>query len=157
MDIEYSIGGKEELDLIEPLWRRLRAHHVAVSPAFSEQVLSVSFESRKRELLEKSGGGHLRIDFARERRTGELTGYCVSSVTRDGKGEIDSIFVKEECRACRVGDSMMKSALAWMDGLQVKRKTLEIIAGNESVHRFYARFGFRTRTIIMEQTESAHN
>jgi diamine N-acetyltransferase len=155
MDIEYSTGGKEELDLVEPLWRRLRAHHAAVSPEFSKQLRSVSFESRKRDLLKNSDDGHLRIDFARERKTGELAGYCVSSVTGDGQGEIDSVFVKEEYRGCGVGDSLMKRALAWMDGFQVKGKRLQVIIGNEKVHRFYARFGFRTRTIIMEQTENA--
>jgi len=155
MDIEYSTGGREELDLIEPLWRRLRVHHAAVSPEFSKQLLAVSFDSRKSDLLKKSEDGHLRIDFARERKTGELAGYCVSSVTGDGQAEIDSIFVKEECRGCGVGDSLMKSAMAWMDGFLVKGKMLQVIIGNERVHRFYARFGFRTRTVIMEQTENA--
>jgi diamine N-acetyltransferase len=155
MDIEYSTGGKEELDLVRPLWRRLRAHHAAVSPEFSDQLLSVSFESRRRDLLKKSDGGYLRIDFAREGKTGELAGYCVSSVTRDGQGEIDSIFVNQECRSCGVGEILMKSALAWMDGLQVQKKMLAIIVGNEKVQRFYARFGFRTRSLIMEQTANA--
>jgi ribosomal protein S18 acetylase RimI-like enzyme len=152
MNIEYTVVEKESLDLIAHLWQKLREHHAGISPRFSTQLLSVSFDVRKEELLEKSIKGYLHIDLVKDKET--IIGYCVSSVSEKKAGEIDSIFIESEYRHAGIGGDLMKRALKWMDGLSVTRKTLSVIVGNEEAHRFYSRSGFYPRSTILEQIKA---
>lgn len=153
--IEYITAGIESLDIIEPLWLDLNEHHRIYSEHFSSNYLKNTFLQRKKQLLEKSSGGELRIDLAKDTDTGELVGYCVSTISKENKGEIDSIFVEEHCRHSGIGDSLMKYAMASMQEKSVNRIAVEIIVGNEDALRFYGRFGFYPRSTIMERTYPA--
>ena len=152
--IEYSETDEQGLDFIAPLWRKLREHHKARAlKVFSEHYEKMTFDLRKKQLLEKSRGGAIRIDFARDRNTGAAIGYCVSTITKKGQGEIDSICIEEGYRRCGIGDNLMKKALKWMDEHSVKGKMLEVASGNEEVFAFYSRYGFYPRSIILRQVE----
>ena len=82
----------------------------------------MTFELRKKELLEKSSNGITRIDIAKNGNTGVLIGYCVSIVSEKKEGEIESIFIEKDYRRHGIGDDFMKKALDWMDNLSVADK-----------------------------------
>jgi GNAT superfamily N-acetyltransferase len=86
---------------------------------------------------------------------GAIVAYCVSSIDGDLKGAVDSIFVTAAHRGTGIGTRLMEDAMGWMDGLGVKNRMLTAIVGNESVHAFYDRFGFRPKHVILERLPDA--
>lgn len=153
MKIEYAVKTKEEIDIVAPLWEKLNEHHGSLSRYFAADYPARTWENRKKELL--SEAAELRVDLASDTDTGEFVGYCVSSVTTDRLGEIDSIFIEADYRHCGIGDVLMKKVLNWMDGLSVKKKIIQVADGNEEVHTFYRRYGFFPRsTILMQISEN---
>lgn len=150
--IEYITAGIESLDIIEPLWLDLNEHHRIYSNHFSSDFQRTTFKQRKQQLLEKSTDGDLRIHLAKDTDTGVLVGYCVSTISKEQLGEIESIFVEEYFRSSGIGDNLMKYAMAWMREKSVNRIILGVSVGNEEAIKFYGRYGFFPRTTIMERT-----
>ena len=150
--IEYLETDEQGLDSIGHLWQKLIEYHKERSPQhFSGHYTMITFDLRKKQLLEKSGKGSMRIDLARDTETGKLVGYCVSTILGDKQGEIESIYIEESYRHSGIGDNFMKKALHWMDGLSVKKKIVGVGAGNEEVFSFYSRYSFYPRATILEQ------
>lgn len=52
--INYVQTGREELDLIKPLWEKLKDYHIHRSPNFTQEYEDRSFAHRKKYLLAKS-------------------------------------------------------------------------------------------------------
>jgi len=152
--IEYSETDEQGLDLVGALWEKLLEYHRSLSQHFSGRLDRMTFELRKKGLLKKSSGGAMRIDLARDMNTGELVGYCISTVSGDRQGEIESIYIEPDYRGSGIGDNLMKRALRWMDEYPVTRKVLAVGAGNEEVFAFYSRYNFYPRATILEQTET---
>jgi len=142
------------LDLIEPLWLQLRQMHVVRSIYFKGALGSKTFKERRDELLEKSSGGLLRVELARN-DDGFVIAYCVSSIDQNLRGEVDSIFVTIEHRGMGIGTRLVEGSMRWMDGLGVRTRVLTAIVGNEDVHEFYARFGFLSKHTLLEHVPDA--
>ena len=114
----------------------------------------MTFEKRRKVLLQKAATGEMRVDVAVDKNACRSVGYCVSSVNEDKTGEIESIFVAKDYRGLGIGASLLKAALAWMDSKGLEKKIVSVGAGNEQSFGFYERFGFRVRKTELEQTES---
>lgn len=142
-------GGVELLDDIKPLWELLNRHHADISSHFSDYFKNFTFESRKTALEAKARRGTLRIFFAKV--DGQVAGQCIVSLMPELLGEIDSIFVAEEFRNKRIGDSLMQAALNWFDANGAKSKTVVVVHGNEAANTFYARYGFMPRSNRLSQ------
>ena len=153
--IVYTETDQQGLDLICSLWRKLIEHHKARSRYFQEHFDRMTWEKRKKELLEKSINGAMHIDLAKNSKTGALIGYCVSTINEKKQGEIESIYIEADYRRTGIGGDFMKRALSWMDGQSVDRKVIAVAAGNEEVIIFYKRYNFYPRTIILEQVEDS--
>lgn len=154
VNIDYFEAGAEGIDLIRPLWEQLVRHHKALSPYFKDFYETLTFEKRRSDLLNKSAGGHLHMDIARN--NGRIIGYSIASV-KDTEGEIDSIFVEQDYRSAGIGNVLMEKSLAWMDGRQVTVKRVAVAVGNEDVFGFYEKFGFLPRQVILEQKNKSRN
>jgi diamine N-acetyltransferase len=111
-EIEYREIGREDLAIIKLLWVKLIQYHEAQSTNFKDYFSSITFEDRKKQLLEKSIAGGLRIDLASDPDKGRLVGYCVTSLNAEKQGEIDSIYVEQDYRNCGIGDQLMTMALS---------------------------------------------
>jgi len=95
--ITYTQTGAEGLDKIEGLWCKLRQHHQERAPeVFKEFLGMLTYDSRKKGLIEKSAGGHLLVDVATDKGTGKAIGYCVSSMSAKRVGEIESIYISRK-------------------------------------------------------------
>jgi ribosomal protein S18 acetylase RimI-like enzyme len=153
-EIVYTKTDATEIVMIKPLWEKLLKYHREISPAyFIRRFEGLNFDDRMQGLLKKYAKATIRVDLAKDAKTAELIGYCVSAVSAEGYGEIESIFVEPDYRRCGIADTLMKRALQWMDGKSVKRKTLAVSIGNEEVIKLYERYGFYPRSIILEQVE----
>lgn len=151
--IKYREVGIDGLDSIQELWRMLRSHIKDNTSDFKEEFENISFQERKQTLIIKSNGGALRTDLAEDEKN-EIIAYCVSTTGPDNVGEVDSIYVKEGYRSQGIGDQLMKRALRWMEENGTESKKIMVTVGNQEVLAFYQRYGFRPRSIIMEEAEN---
>jgi len=153
IEIKYTETDQNGLDSIAPLWRKLNEEHRVRSEQFSGIYAKRTFDWRKKVLLEKSEPGSLHICMARDSISGDLLDYCVSTISEDNRGEIDSIYIEPDYRKYGIGDALMERALSWLNEHSVTRKVVNVGTGNENVLTFYGRYGFYPRTIILEQTD----
>lgn len=153
-EIEYTETNQQGLDLIGHLWQKLKEHHKIRSQHFSWHYNRMTFDLRKKELLDKSSKGALHIDLARDMDTGEFVGYCVSTISGDKQGEIDSIYIEPDYRRAGIGDALMQRTLRWMDTLSVNKKIIVVAAGNEEVFAFYSRYNFYPGIITLRQVNA---
>lgn len=147
--IVYHRGGPEGLDAVAGLWDKLRLHHRERSPYFKELMERMTWEERKRVLLEKAREGTLLVETARDNNG--IIGYCIASANRQKTGEIESIYIEKASRRRHIGERLMQDALAWMDAQGVTAKIIGVAAGNEEVFPFYRKFGFYPRMTILRQ------
>lgn len=152
MTIEYREIDASALDLIGSLWEKLREHQGARSLHFAQHYSNRTWGTRKTELLEKAKTGALCIDSAKDLDTRKVVAYCVSTVSSEGKGCLESIFVEPNYRGNGIGNSLMLRALDWMNNRQAKTVVLEVGVGNEAVIAFYNRYDFYPRTITLQQS-----
>ena len=101
-DVSLLNGGPELLDRVEPLWSQLRRHHADLAPRWSPSLLAISFEERRAELV---GKGQLLVSIATHQARD--IGYCVSTITSDAIGEVDSLYVIPSHRGAGVGHSLL--------------------------------------------------
>jgi ribosomal protein S18 acetylase RimI-like enzyme len=149
--IEYLELDPDNLDAVKPLWEKLNEHHRRKS-RFRALYAGLTFERRKAGLLERSAAGTAKVDLVKDGETAECVAYCISEISADGRtAEIESIFVDPRYRGGRIGDTLMKRALAWMDSRGVTTKTMVVADGNEDVLAFYSRYGFFPKFILLEQ------
>ncbi len=153
MYVTYLEVNRHEIDIIKPLWEKLRDYHQGLSPNFAKRYIELTFQMRKEELLKKSKNGSLKIDIAKDRDTKWLVGYCISSISEELEGEVDSIYIEEDYRSLGIGKEFMKRALKWMDANKVKTKKIGIAVGNEDLLSFYRRYNFLPKHIILEQVK----
>lgn len=151
MNIKYIKLNNSQIDVIKPLWQKLKVHHHELSTHFPQRYLQSKFEERKEEILEKSENGELKIDIVKDDEKNEYIGYCISSISEDNVGEIDSIFLDENYRSSGIGNKLMNRALDWMKKKGVKSKKIVVAVGNEELLSFYEKFDFLPRHIILEQ------
>jgi GNAT superfamily N-acetyltransferase len=143
----YRTVGADGIDAVRSLWEKLRAYH---APLLGERP-PFSFEPRKQGLLGKAAEGRLRIELVSLASHGTDVGYCISSVSAEGCGEVDSMFVEERFRGCGVGSELLRRALAWLDSVGASSKVVTVAHGNAGALALYQRFGFQPRTILLRQ------
>ena len=105
--------------------------------------------------MDKSSGGATRIDLAQDKINGNLIGYCVSTISKDNRGEIDSIFIEEDYRRSGIGAYLTEKALGWMDEKAADGIITEVIINNQDALNFYYQYGFYPRCIILERVKKA--
>ncbi|MGF7117205.1 GNAT family N-acetyltransferase [Methanobacterium oryzae] len=151
MNINYIALNKEEINKIKPLWNNLRDYHSELSTHFQERYKAVKFEDRKEEILKKSENGILKIDLVEDKNNSSYVGYCISSISEENVGEVDSIYLNEKYRSSGIGSALMERALNWMDKNGVKTKKIVVAVGNEELLSFYKRYNFFPRHLILEK------
>jgi ribosomal protein S18 acetylase RimI-like enzyme len=147
----YREIGVEQLSVIQPLWEKLRAYHVAVSPHFAARRSARTFDARRQELLAKNTTGRLKVDVTCTDIKSAPVAYCFTSLASDGAGEIDSLFVDQDYRGKGIGTELMRRALSWLDGHMATSKTVIVAFGNDLAIEFYRRFGFLADNIALRQ------
>ncbi|MEP6936139.1 MAG: GNAT family N-acetyltransferase [Nitrospirota bacterium] len=143
----YRTIGPDGIDAIRPLWEKLRAYH---APLLDERPPFL-FEPRKQQILGKAAAGELRIELVKIASCATEVAYCISTVSADGCGEVDSIFVEEPFRGRGIGSELIHHALAWLECTGASTKVVTVAYANEEALAFYERFGFHPRAILLEQ------
>jgi diamine N-acetyltransferase len=149
--VAYRTTGIDEIDLIRPLWEQLNEHHRAKASCFRNRYEQMTFADRRAYFTGLHKAGQVRLDLAMDSGTGTCVGYCVSSVSAEKTGEVESLFVEREFRSSGIGTALVTRGLAWMDSLGIVRKRVSVGEGNEEAWAFYRKFGFFPRMTVLEQ------
>jgi diamine N-acetyltransferase len=143
----YRTLNPEGIDAVRPLWEKLRAYH---APLLDERPPFL-FEPRKQGILAKAAAGKLRIELVSVVSNTTDIAYCIATVSADGCGEIDSMFVEEDFQGCGIGSELVRRTLAWLDNVGASSKVVTVAHGNERALAFYRRFGFHPLSILLRQ------
>jgi ribosomal protein S18 acetylase RimI-like enzyme len=148
--VEYVLSDVSALESVRPLWLLLNNYHHIRTRSFKEHYEQMTFDDRKAYFEGLARTGSLRVDLARDPATGRDVGYCVSSLSREKNGEIESIFVEEMYRGHAIGSTLVSRALTWMKEAGAVRIRVSVADGNEPAWEFYRKFGFLPRMIVLE-------
>lgn len=155
-NIVLTEGGQELLEDIRELWQSLNMHHLESTEHFKKKYQENSFDKRKKSLTDKSAAGEIQVLIAKDQENGRKVGYCVSTLSAEDVGEIDSLYVEKEQRRLGVGVILMTAALKWLEERTPKEIVLTVAGGNEKVLDFYKRFGFYTASIKLAKADEDH-
>lgn len=143
--ITYKKVDIDAIDLVIPLWKKLRTYHKGVSEYFTQDFEKDNYIERKKMLLAKEN-----IQIALAYDSSLLIGYLIASI--DSKsGEIESLFVDETYRGMDIGDELMRLSLEWIRSFQPEDIKVSVAYGNQ-VMAFYEKHGFLPRSVILKET-----
>jgi diamine N-acetyltransferase len=154
--VQYQSGDGGLLSAVGKLWLKLRDHHISCGGRFADEMGRATFGRRRAGLLEKAGLKGVHLDIAQSADDGRPVGYCISSITKLKKGEIESIFVESAYRSRGFGDELITRSLAWLKENGAKSIVIGVATGNERALKFYARFNFHPRVYLLAQPKSPH-
>src|SRR4051794_2710519 len=103
-EIRSITGGLELLPKVKPLWEGLMAHHGKVSENFSESIRKRRFSDRVADFEGKASNHIFRIELIKIDESKPSIGYCISSLSNEFVGEVESIFIEETYRGLHIGD-----------------------------------------------------
>ncbi len=149
--ITYIHGGQNLLDQVRAMWEELNRYHCECSTHFREHYLGMTWQKRKYTLKKHALDGVLSVEIALDGSTGQKVGYVISTVNKDGTGEVESIYVDATYRGLGIGDQLMHKTLEWMDQNGATAKQVEVSVGNEVAWGFYGRYGFLPRKTLLKQ------
>jgi diamine N-acetyltransferase len=130
---------KDSIDLIERLWFLLNEMHKIFDVETGQPVRTTVWPERRRQLLDKSG---FKTSIELFYENGELAGYCYSTISADGIGEIESLFIDEKNRRKGYGKLFVESALSFFERNEVTDIKIWVHPANTGAASFYRRFGF---------------
>ncbi|MBP7737178.1 MAG: GNAT family N-acetyltransferase [Spirochaetes bacterium] len=147
-DYTYRSINKNDIFLVKNLWSKLNDIHHDDSIYFKDHFASFTFEKRITKFAD-CGEESIMIQVA-ESDDRTPVGYCISTVDRDGVGEIDSIFVDDHHRGNGIGDMLMRTGISWLRERGCAKIRVGVAHGHESVFLFYQRYGFFPRMTFLE-------
>jgi GNAT superfamily N-acetyltransferase len=148
----YRVVKWDGIDIVRPLWEKLRAHHSPLLSGFPGAMPPFNFEPRKQEILAKAAAEKIRIELVTAPDRSDIA-YCISTVATNGCGEIDSMFVEEAFRGHGIGSELVRRALTWLESAGATSKVVTVAHANEEALAFYKRFGFQPRMVLMQQSD----
>jgi GNAT superfamily N-acetyltransferase len=146
--VVYRTVGADGIDAVRPLWEKLRIYH---APLLGDRPPFL-FEPRKQAILGKAATGKLWIELVSTPSHGADLAYCISTVSAEGCGEIDSMFVEDGFRGRGIGSDLVRHALAWLESMGASSKVVTVAHANGEALAFYQRFGFQPRTVLLQQS-----
>jgi len=153
--IEYRTTDLAGIDVIRPLWNRICEHHRIRARTFRAFFERTTFDDRKAYFTGCAEAGDLRVDRACDPAAGRCVAYCVTSLSAELIGEIESLYVDEAYRSQGVGTALVRRALAWLDESGSVENRVSVADGNEETFSFYERFGFYPRRTVLEQVRES--
>jgi ribosomal protein S18 acetylase RimI-like enzyme len=159
-DLAISLAGAERIDDLEPVYRALYEHHVAVStwkPA-PERGHEVAWQRRRGrwESTLSSPDGILLV----AERDGRLVGALVGEVEDPAEGgdtfavptstaHVHDLAVLPDAQGGGVGRALMERFEQELRKRGVESYGLEVMAGNDAARAFYGRFGLELAQVTL--------
>jgi ribosomal protein S18 acetylase RimI-like enzyme len=152
----YSASA-DDLDLLEPLWGTLQAHHAEVLPALGDRTPPRSHAEswgRRREKYEEWLSDDETFILLAERPDGPV-GYAFVTVGagyagwRTGRlAELQTISVLPQCRGEDIGGRLLDGVWTRLEEQGVDEMAITTALANVDSHRFYERHGFQPAFLL---------
>jgi ribosomal protein S18 acetylase RimI-like enzyme len=136
-----------DMHIVKELWEKLNGLHYENSRNFKRHYAEQTFE-RRCEKFARLPEENVRIDVALD-GGGQPIGYCICSVEQ-GRGELDSLYVRPEYRNQSLGSRLARRGVDWLKSRRCGEIRVSVADGNESVFPFYESLGFRVRSTALE-------
>jgi diamine N-acetyltransferase len=150
--ITYHETDERDLEIIESMWKKLIQHLQSQSTYFPMDYQHLIFKERKQQLTKTAETGKLRLDIVKDGNN--YLGYSISSIV-DGKGSIDSLYVDKTYRNEGIGNKLMERSLNWMEINVVSDFEILVSYGNEDALKFYEKFGFYPKHLILKRKDKS--
>jgi ribosomal protein S18 acetylase RimI-like enzyme len=161
-ELQITLAGAERIDDVEPVYRALYEHHVAIStwrpapPRGADEAWR-----RRRPRYEKTLGKPNGLLLVAE-HDGRVVGALVGEVDDPADGSdvfavptsqahVHDIAVLPEARGGGVGRALLERFEEVVRERGVQSYGLEVMAGNDSARRFYEAMGFVDVSFAMEK------
>ena len=131
---------------IKEAWLKLNEEHQEHSNHFKEFYAKRSFEMRILK-FKRLSEEDLHIEIVKHSVYGVI-GYCIVTFVKE-QGEVDSLYVDERFRDKGIGTTLMVHALQWLKDREIEDIVLQVAEGNEHVLKFYERFNFYPRRMML--------
>jgi GNAT superfamily N-acetyltransferase len=154
--LRYADTGAE-LDIVEPLWNALHAHHTAISPDLGgttsrEPGDAWLIRRRKYESWLRDPDAFLVL----AEIAGEPVGYAFVTVgpgyaswqTGERLAELETLSVLPNHRSGGVGATLLNAVWSRLAELGVEDMAITTATTNVNSHRFYEREGFQQRFVV---------
>ena len=128
---------------IKDMWCDLNQWHMQRTTHFKTQCAAARFEKRFSVLFDRD-----RVAIYVARMDSGLVGYCSATVNQ-GRGEVDSLYVKPDFRGAGLGGRLCSAAIQWLDDNGAMEINVQVAEGNEEAMVFYEKFGFKLRSHVM--------
>jgi ribosomal protein S18 acetylase RimI-like enzyme len=148
-DVEIVRAGPERIPDLQPLWRSLHEHHMAVAqPSHAEGRSGDESWARRRRSYERwlaEPGAFALI----AQRAGRPVGYAVVRLvegsqswgTADRIAELETLALLPDARGSGIGTRLMDAVSDQLAELGIRDLSVAVAAGNEDALRFYERRG----------------
>jgi len=147
----------DDLDLLEPLWGALQAHHAGVLPSLGDRTPPRSHAeswARRRERYEQWLSDDETFILLAEGPDGPV-GYALVTVGagyagwRTGRlAELQTLSVLPQHRGDEIGARLLDAAWSRLEELGVDEMAITTALANVDSHRFYERHGFQPAFLL---------
>jgi GNAT superfamily N-acetyltransferase len=147
-----------ELDLLEPLWNALHAHHGEITPSIAgtTPARDAAGAWRRRRAKYERWLGDEDTFFAIAERDGEPVGYAFVTVgpgyaswaTGERIAELETLSVLPESRGEGIGAALVDAAWRRLAELGIAEMAITTATTNLDAHRFYEQAGFVESFVI---------
>jgi ribosomal protein S18 acetylase RimI-like enzyme len=161
-DLEIVVAGSDRIDEVEPVYRSLYAHHVAVStwrpgPERGADVAWARRRARYEKTLAEPNGILLLAE-----RDGRVVGMAIGETEDQPEGSdtfaipdrvahLHDVAVLADDRGGGVGSALMERFEQELRARGVVSYGLDVMAGNDAARRFFEALGFELADLVFEK------
>lgn len=160
MDAEIALRfslSANDLDLLEPLWGALQAHHAAVLPSLGDRTPPRSHAeswARRRERYERWLSDDETFILIAEGPDGPV-GYAFVTVGAEYAGwrtgrlaELQTLSVLPQHRGEEIGGRLLAGVWSRLEERRIEEMAITTALANVDSHRFYERHGFQPAFLL---------
>lgn len=154
--LRYS-SDAADLDLLEPAWNALQAHHSTVVPSLGGKTpprgLADAWERRRAKY--EGWLANLETFFVIAERDGAVAGYAFLTVApgfaawATGRiANLETLSVLSEHRRSGLGAQLLDAAWSKLAERDIREMAITAAVSNVDSHRFYERHGFKQAFVV---------
>ena len=139
---KFREGSSELLPCCRDLWDLFIQDQIQNAGEMSDGVSAYLQSQRDGGLVAKTDEGKLHIQLVYASDRDKPIGFCITSLSNDGIGEVEALYILDEYQGNNLGTTLLQRSLKWMEARNTLEQQLMVAAGNERVFSFYQKFGF---------------
>jgi len=128
---------------MQQCWEALHVEHQALDRLMGRIPVEKSWNQRRDDLIAKAD-----IVLFETIGHSHVIGYCLTTISSECIGEIDSLYLSPEYRGRGYGRVLFQRSLSWLAQYGITTPQLWVHPANFAAIRFYWSFGFYTQPFM---------